>query len=224
MENFDIHFANEIKKATFVGINEYHSKSTNEVANFVINCGVSYKNAITKTNGILAELTEGDFEKIAKEYNVINVAGSRYATNKGAEKYLNEGILPKEGTKARENVLKGVKTTKTLSEIRDNMIFRNINPKPTNVDESVYTSIGKGIKRHNETGKIHIWGFINSKTVIEKGEYKEKKESIEKQQENAIIRYCKSIGKTLPKTRFRQFVVDDFHVKSISYTGNTAEF
>ena len=223
MNNFENDFANEIKKASFVGINNYKN-SSNEIANFVINCGVSYKNAIAKTNDILSSLTEDDFIAIAKKYDVTNVAGTKYANNKGAEKYLNEGILPKEGTKARETALNGVKTTKSLSEIRDEMINNNNNPRPSNVDESVYTRLGKGIKKHNATNKIHIWGFIQHKTVLEEGTYTEKKMKLETAQAKAIERYCKKIGKELPKTKFRQFVCDTEHLNTISYTGNTAEF
>jgi hypothetical protein len=49
--------------------------------------------------------------------------------------------------------------------------FVNPNENRSNGQIDAYTIVAKGIKVHNETGEIYIFGLRNSKTVIEQGVY-----------------------------------------------------
>ena len=45
------------------------------------------------------------------------------------------------------------------------------NENRSNGQKDAYTIVGKGIKVHNETGEIYIFGLRTSKTIIEQGVY-----------------------------------------------------
>jgi hypothetical protein len=49
--------------------------------------------------------------------------------------------------------------------------FVNPNENRSNGQIDTYTIVAKGIKVHNETGEIYIFGLRNSKTIIEQGVY-----------------------------------------------------
>lgn len=222
----------ELSGTKFVGIKEYISVKTGEVANFVVNANFSYANAIINTIAILKTLTSVDFTAIAEKYNVVNYAGTQYATNAGAVKYLTTGKLPKEGTKARETVLKGVKETKTLATIVAEMIetFNKNQDEDTRSPQSIkqreiYKHLENGVKQHRENKTYHIWAMSHSKQVILAGEYKDSEMGIEAAQKNAIERYCKDVlGKQLPTTKYRNFVVEDNQLSEVNVNGETVEF
>jgi hypothetical protein len=46
------------------------------------------------------------------------------------------------------------------------------NENRSNGQKDVYTNIATGLKVHDETGEIYVWGFRENKTVVQKGEYK----------------------------------------------------
>lgn len=60
-----------------------------------------------------------------------------------------------------------------LEKARVELINSFINPNENRSQGQIdtYTIITKGIKVHNETGEIYIFGLRNSKTVIEQGVY-----------------------------------------------------
>jgi hypothetical protein len=215
--------------ANFLGIKEYTSKTSGEVANFVVNFGISYANAKEQTNKILNTLTDKDFEAIAEKYGVWNVAGIQYATNKGAEMYLSEGKLPKEGTKARETALKGVKESKMLKTIVAEMIVAmnnndsdetRSNQSQANID--AYNHLGRGIKQHKETKMYYFYANSHAKTVLVEGEYKDSTSLPETAQKRAISRYCKDVLNTqLPIDKFRQFAVSAEQMTEVNVTGDT---
>ena len=49
--------------------------------------------------------------------------------------------------------------------------FVSPNENRSNGQIDAYTIVGKGIKVHNESGEIYIFGLRNSKTIIEQGVY-----------------------------------------------------
>lgn len=49
--------------------------------------------------------------------------------------------------------------------------FINPNENRSNGQIDAYTIVAKGIKVHNETGEIYIFGLRNNKTIIEQGVY-----------------------------------------------------
>jgi len=216
----------------FVGIREYISVKSGEVANFVINANFNYGNAIAKTVEILQSLTPADFQLIEKNYGVVNSEGAKYGTNKGAVEYLENGKLPKEETKAREKVLAGVKETKRLATVCAEMIqtFLDNQNEETRSAQSkaqseAYERITKGVKRNIKTQKLHIWAMSHSKEVLIEGEYPESNPQIETAQKNAIERYCRDIlNKQLPTTKYRNFVIEPNQLSEVKVTGDTVEF
>jgi len=60
-----------------------------------------------------------------------------------------------------------------LEKARVELINSFINPNENRSQGQIdaYTIVTKGIKVHNETGEIYIFGLRNSKTVIEQGVY-----------------------------------------------------
>ncbi|MDZ7785986.1 MAG: hypothetical protein U5L95_02585 [Candidatus Saccharibacteria bacterium] len=186
------------KGANFMGISEYTSKTSGEVANFVVNFGASYGNAKAKSVEMLNSLTNNDFKAIAEKFKVNNAEGVKYATNAGATKFLAEGKLPKEGTKARETALNGVKETKTLATVRDEMVKTMLDNKneETQSAQSIaqqekYNHLGRGIKQHKETEQYYFYANSHAKEVIVEGEYKKSNPNPETAQKNAISRYFK---------------------------------
>jgi hypothetical protein len=220
------------KGANFMGIKGYESKISGEVANFVVNFGASYGNAKDKSIEILNTLTDSDFEAIASKYKVNNVAGTKYATNAGAVKFLTEGKLPKEGTKARETALNGVKVTKTLATIRDEMVqtmLDNENDETrsaqSQAQKDTYDHLGRGIKRHVETKQYYFYANAHAKDVIVEGEYKDRTPKPETAQKEAIEKYCKYVLKNeLPVNKFRMFVVSEEQIAEVNVTGDTYQF
>lgn len=224
----------EFNGATLIGVRRYENRN-HEVANHVVNANCSYANACATSKQILESLTSEDFAKIEKIYKVNNTAGIQYATNKGAEKYLNEGILPKEGTKARETALNGVKVTKDLATIRDEMAEkydldnREVTPQMI-AQKEAYLPITKSMKLCLETGNIHIHAYAFAKEVIEAGEYAESNPRPETLQKNAIERYCKEhktrinskgkeVSAELPATRYRNFIVTEGNLAEVIAEG-----
>ena len=110
---------------------------------------------------------------------------------------LTTGKLPKEGTKARESVLNGVKETKTIGTIVSEMVktFKDNQNEETRSAQSkaqsdAYTPITKGVKRNVKSGRLHIWAMSHTKIIIEKGEYSNSTPGIEVAQKNAIQSQC----------------------------------
>ena len=78
--------------------------------------------------------------------------------------------------------------------------FIKPNENRSNGQQDAYTSIGNGIKVHNESGLLYVWGFQQNKTVLVKGTYKEVKSS--------DLTIAKNELRKLLKTgKFKQFSV-----------------
>jgi len=216
----------------FVGIREYISVKTGEVANFVINANFNYGNAIDSTVEILKSLTASDFQAIEAKYGVVNAEGTTYGSNAGAKLYLETGKIPKEGTKARVKVLAGVKETKRLATVCAEMVqaFLDNQNEETRSAMSVaqseaYERITKGVKRNIKSQKLHIWAMAHSKEVLIEGNYPESNPQIETAQKSAIERYCRDILNTqLPTTKYRNFVIEPDQLSEVKVTGDTVTF
>lgn len=219
----------DLKGTKFVGIRNYKSNKTGEVANFVVNANFNYGNAVKRSIEILNNLSEEDFRAIAEKYTVYNEAGILYPTNKGAEKYLTEGKLPKEGTKARTTALAGVKKTKTLSTIRDEWVqslIDNQDEETRSVQSKAqtesYTRMAKGVKKHMENGLLYIWAMSQDKKIIEEGEYKKTNPTVEGAQKIAIERYCRKVlNNELPISKYRSFRIEQNQLTDVVITGDT---
>lgn len=218
----------ELNGAKFIGIREY-TNDHNEVANYVVNANFNYGNAVDKSIEILQTLTDADFQAIELKYKVNNSSGVKYSENKEYhQKYVIDcKPLPKEGTKALESVLKSIKITKTLEQIRNEMIAKmNANKNPETRSNSsqaqidAYEKITNSIKVHLETGKIHIYALVHSKEVLIEGVYDESNPKLETRQKNAIESYCKNVlNKQLPVTKYRNFVIDESKLCQVNILG-----
>jgi len=93
--------------------------------------------------------------------------------------------------------------------------FVNPNENRSNGQIDAYTIIAKGIKVHNITGKIYIFGLRTNKTTIIEGVYpnvNSKPLTIAKNQ----------LRKDLKSNKFTQYALDN--VESIKLNGQTLEF
>lgn len=218
----------------FVGIRDYKSVKSGEVCDHVVNANFRYGKAIETTVKTLNLLTDSDFDAITKKYGVTNHEGEKYGSNAGARKYLSEGKRPKEGTKARIAVMNGVKETKLLKTVRNEIIeaFKANSDDTTRSVQSqaqidAYTRVTNGVKQCNKTERYHIWAMAHWKgqpTV--KGEYKDSTPTIEGAQKIAIERYCKNkYGiHAMPTMKYRSFVVEEGQLAEVNSTGETFTF
>jgi hypothetical protein len=225
-------------KGGFVGIRNYKSQSTGRVSNIVLNAKIDYGKAKTDSIEILNSLTEKDFSAMAEKYGVTNVAGERYGTNKGAKLYLLEGKIPKEGTKAREAVLKAIHTTKTLATIRDEMVNQLIlNDDPltasnqSKAQSEAFETVTKGVQFHTEKEKYYIFAMVHTDTIDPnnpehtEGEYTEPNRGIESAQKYAIESYCKNVlKKRLPITKIKRYSCTPDQLAELRASGDTITF
>lgn len=215
----------KLNGATFCGLTYTNKKG--EVANHVVIADASYFTACDRAIEILKGLTDAMFTAIADKYKVVNHSGTKYATNDGAREYLASGKLPKEGTKARDKVLGGVHVTKTLAEIRDEMISTIIKNRDyetrsasSQAQIDAYEYITNGVKVHKETEQIVIFAKAHSKVVLVEGVYENGDKEIETLQKEAISKYCRyELGEELPNEKFRKFNIDFDQLKRLKVNG-----
>lgn len=86
--------------------------------------------------------------------------------------------------------------------------------KGSQAQVDAYIPLGKGLKIHKESLKLHITGFANNKHVIKEGEYKHVNSA-----PKTLIK--KDIEKTLRMSKYRTFVVEN--ASSVSITGDTVQ-
>lgn len=223
----------ELNGTKFVGITEYNSVKSGEICDHLINANFSYGNAVNKSIAILENLNDNDFTAIAEKYNVTNISGEKYGSNKPAKEFLETGKISKVGTKAHENTLKGVKETKTIATIVSEMVKSFIDNQneetrsaQSKAQSDAYEPVTKGVKRNVESGNLHIWAMAISKHNFKKyGTFPESNPGIETAQKNAIQSYCKNVlNSQLPTTKYRNFVITDNQLSEINITGETITF
>jgi len=227
--------------ARYFGVREYEN-DYKELANHVLLADFKWKVAVENSVAILKVLTDADFTAIAEKSGCCNEAGIRYSNLAQGRLYLETGKIPKEGTKARAEVLASIKITKTLAGFRDEWINQLI----ANLDDNTRSNQSKAqieayervlddegnivpsIKIHKIAKSVHIWAMANSKKVLKEGEYKEGgRKYIETLQKEAIEKYCKytlkdSEGKSmeLPITKYRNLTLHEDKMCSVKIEGN----
>lgn len=221
----------QMNGANFVGVRAYKN-SNNEIADHVIIADFSYRNAVNKTVEILNTLTDADFTAMADKYSVNNVSGILYSNSVQGKLYLTDGKLPKEGTKARETVLNSVKTSKSLAEMRNEMVAQYIANQDVETRSAqsqahidAFIHITNSIKLCVATKQIHIYALHVSKNIIQEGEYEESNPKPETLQKNAIFAYCKyQLNKELPTAKYRSFIVEVDQMASVKAQGEEIIF
>jgi hypothetical protein len=125
------------------------------------------------TNAVSSSLTGVTFCSI-DEYNNQQGEKAKYLINVGInyEKSKQADIVFLENLKASEHTFKS--SVELIEEARIALIQAFIKPNEnrSNGQKDAYTTIFSGVKVHNETGKVYVYGYKVTKTIIEKGEYK----------------------------------------------------
>ena len=90
-----------------------------------------------------------------------------------------------------------------LIEAKNELIASFLKPdeKRSNGQKDAYTTIFSGVKVHNETGMLYIYGYRVNKTVIKEGEYKTVKSSPKTIAKNEL-------RKLLKTGKFTQYAIE----------------
>ena len=88
--------------------------------------------------------------------------------------------------------------------------------KKSEAQKSAYTNISGGLKVHNKSGKVYIWGLVVNKRVLVEGEYPKQKEKTDEQKIKAKLeKMCVSTSK------YRMYVVGN--MDSLKVNGDNIE-
>ena len=131
-----------LKGASFVAINNYEAKTTGEIANHLVNLGISIENAKQTDLNRLNACNDKDIQDIAFS-SKIDVETVKLA--------LSEMI---------------VSATKNLSADKT----ERTNQSQAQTDAFIFVT--SAIRIHKDTLQVHIFGQAINKTVLVKGEYK----------------------------------------------------
>jgi len=148
-----------LKGASFVSLNGYVSASSGEVADVVINCGISVENAKKTDLNRLENCTPEDL------VNVSNASGIAVDTVKQAHAEMLASAIKNLNPEISERSAQSQGQT------------------------DAYVQIAPGLKLHKETLALHIFAMNISKKVIVKGEYKTVNSSAKTLAKKAIGKY-----------------------------------
>lgn len=162
-----------LKGAKFIGLNSYFSASSGEVANYVLNVNISVENAKKTDNVLLKKCSVQKLSYIAKK------SGFSYPVCKIA---LNELIIASD-----KNLNVEISERSNQSQGQTNAFLPLVN----------------GLRLHKDSMKVHIFGMVQSKTIVENGEFKHVNSSDKTLAKKAIK---KALG--LRSEKFRTFIVE----------------
>jgi hypothetical protein len=126
--------------AKFIGINNYLSVSTHEIANFILNVNISIENAKKTDLKRLQACTDNDLKDINK------VSGIAIDILKLS---LAEMI-----TSAQKNLSANIEDRTAQSQGQT----------------GAYIPLAKGVKLHTDTLEVHVFGLLISKELVLKGD------------------------------------------------------
>jgi len=158
MKNLFNQFEN-LKGASFVGLNGYESKTSGEVSNVVICTNLSVETAKQKDLNTLLNCNESDLLGVSNSSNlpldVCKIALAELIAS--AQKNLSENL------EERSNQSQG--------------------------QTDAFVNLGNGLKLHKETLALHIFGISISKTVLCEGTYKSVNSSQKTLAKKAITKF-----------------------------------
>jgi len=144
-----ISFFNQLNGSTFVGIRNYNSSTTDEIANYTINCGLSYKKVLERDFRKIATLGSNQFMemvgKLKKKYPEISAL------------FVYKIIKEMEQSK--------IDSINTLNNILSEK-------------ESNYINLNNAIKFHDVYSSFYLYGYATSKKLIFEGNKKQRNHSI----------------------------------------------
>lgn len=177
-----------IKGTTFVGTT--YRNAQGELSRQLIVSGITYENLLLNDFESLQANQNVVFSSLEKKYSVelITLAYNNLFTSL-------EKRLSNPETKA-----------KLLAE-KDSTIVRS------QAQKDAYTHVAKGIKVHNDTNEIHVFGLCVKKTVLEPIEYKETKSKELTIVQNKIKKLC-----DFKQSKYKTFIFQqgEFKMKGLT--------
>jgi len=176
----------KIKGTTYCGIRNYKSKTSGDIANYLLTIGYSNENAKKHDYQKLVEKQNEIFETLEKEFSV-EVITLAY------NEMLNSLEIRLSDDETKEKARKEGNTTLKRSDAQ--------------ID--AYIEICNGIKINKETNQVHIFGLENRKTIVEKNPI-EKKPT--KSNEKTIVK--RKIEKicSFRQGKIRNFILDNTQI------------
>jgi hypothetical protein len=182
--------AKKIKNNHFVGVRDYVNKQ-GEKSNYLINSGVSYLKILNDDLKSLNDNKKDIFETLEKP-------------QKDGKIYSLELI-----TTAFNNVLTSLH--KRLSDEETKELLRAEGDKTiaqSDAQIDAYINLATGVKLHKDSLKIHVYGLVVRKTILEPIEYKETKSRDLTIVQNKVKKYA-----GFKQDSYRTFIFDEAEVK-----------
>lgn len=133
------------------------------------------------------------------------------SSNEVSNNLINVGINYEKSKEQDLEFLKNIKLSDyefkspndVLNEAKKELIESFIKPNEnrSNGQKDAYTNIFSGVKVHNETGVLYVYGYRVNKTVIKEGEYKTVKSSPKTIAKNEL-------RKLLKTNKFTQYAIE----------------
>lgn len=161
-----------------------YKNSHGEISNQVLNIGVSIRNAQNKDMISLSSMNDQDYLNLAKETSI------------------DETILRKACNEMVESLVKN--TSENLDE----------HTSQSQVNANNYIQLTDGLKMNKNSMDVMVYGFVNSKKIIQEGIYKQAKSQPKTMAKRAIEKY---LDLRMPK--YRQYILGN--AENIKITGTT---
>ena len=191
---------------------ENQTVQTQEISSLAISVIKALQATIAKSPNGVSFIAINGYLNSSNEIsnNLLNIGASyQNAKNKDIETLQNCDI-----TKLNFSV-----DMPTVLIAKTELINSLIKPDQNRSDGQInaYTHICTGLKVHNSTGKLYVWGFRENKTVITKGEYK----TINKQKKTIAKDELKK-QLNLRTDKFKQFILNN--ISTMKLNKETLEF
>lgn len=176
--------AKKIKNNHFVGVRDYVNKQ-GEKSNYLINSGVSYLKILNDDLQSLTDSKKAIFETLEKSYptELIKTAFDNVLTS--LNKRLSDEVT-KEKLRAEGD--------KTIAQ--------------SDAQIDAYINLATGVKLHKDSLKIHVYGLVVRKTILEPIEYKKVKSRDLTIVQNKIKKYA-----GFKQDSYRTFIFEKAEVK-----------
>lgn len=159
--------AKKINGVSYVGVRDYTNKQ-GEISNQLLNVGVSYEKMMQNDFLNLQINKENLIIELAKKFDIALI-----------EKAYNELYVSLEKRLSKPEI------KEKLRQENDSTIKRS------DAQKDAYTHIATGVKVHNETGKINVFGFVERKTIIKAIVYENSEQKDLTKCKRTIEKFCK---------------------------------
>lgn len=177
-----------------------------------------------KAKNVIKNLKE-TVRKTPTGVSFVSIKGYENSFGEISNNLINIGVnyekAKKDDVKTLENIDLTTVQTKTdlitLEKVRTELINELIKPNENRSYGQIdaYTNICTGLKVHNESGEIYIWGFRVKKTVVKEGVYPTVNSKPITIAKNELRKYLKT-------SKFTQYKVSN--IEKMTLNGDTLEF